>query len=82
MGTSSLNNSRTVATTESIVAGSPGPFDKNTPSGFKADISAAVVSNGTTVTSTPRSANDLGVAALIPRSRATTLKRVSLGFTT
>ena len=32
-----------------MVAGSPGPFDRNTPSGFKAAISSSFVLEGTNV---------------------------------
>ena len=33
-----------------VAAGSPGPFDKNIPSGFKFNISFALVLHGTTFT--------------------------------
>jgi hypothetical protein len=36
-----------------VAAGSPGPFDRKTPSGFWASTSSAVVVAGMTVTSQP-----------------------------
>ena len=37
----------------STASGSPGPFDRNTPSGSMASTSSAGVSHGTTVSSQP-----------------------------
>ena len=73
MGISSKRISRTRSTTLSIVAGSPGPFERNTPSGCNPLISSSVTSKGKTCTSTPRAANALGVAPLIPKSMAATV---------
>ena len=53
-------------------AGSPGPLEKNAPSGLSARISAAVAVAGSTRTSQPRRAMARGVAALMPRSTAAT----------
>ena len=58
-------------------SGSPGPLEKNTPSGCRATISSKVAVAGTTWTSMPRSAIRCGVIDLMPRSTATTRKRGS-----
>lgn len=60
-----------------MAAGSPGPFEKNTPSGATARISAAVLDAGSTCTSQPRSAIRCGVIALMPRSTAATVNRLA-----
>ena len=65
------------STAASAVAGSPGPLEKNTPSGASARISSAVAVAGTTWTSMPRSAIWCGVIDLMPRSTAATVKRRS-----
>lgn len=52
--------------------GSPGPLEKNTPSGDKAAISSAAVSNGTTVTLQPRALRHLTILSFMPQSTATT----------
>ena len=70
---------RSSATSASAVAGSPGPFEKNTPSG-RAPPRRQVVEGGrrgSTCTSIPCSAISCGVIALIPRSIAATVNRVS-----
>ena len=61
-----------------IAAGSPGPFERNTPSGFNFLISSNEVVSGKTWTSIPRFAIALGVAPLIPRSIAATLNLVGV----
>ncbi|CAM5645113.1 hypothetical protein SAURM35S_09761 [Streptomyces aurantiogriseus] len=65
------------ATGPSAVAGSPGPLEKNTPSGFTAYTSSAVAVAGRTCTSMPRSAMRCGVMPLMPRSIAATVNRFS-----
>ena len=60
-----------------IAAGSPGPFERKTPSGFNFFISSKVVSSGKTWTSIPRSAMAFGVAPFMPRSIAATLNLVA-----
>ena len=52
------------ATASSAVAGSPGPLEKNTPSGSSASTSSAVAVAGSTCTSMPRSAMRCGVMRL------------------
>src|SRR6476660_5566677 len=47
-----------------VAAGSPGPFDRKTPSGFIARMSSAEVVAGTTVTLQPSPANPV---APLPR---------------
>lgn len=47
-------------------AGSPGPFERNTPSGASASTSAAGVLAGTTVTRRPRSAGSRRMLRLMP----------------
>ena len=56
-----------------IVAGSPGPLERKTPSGLSAAISLNDVLYGITCVSTPRTDNARGVAPLIPRSIAATV---------
>ena len=63
-----------------IAAGSPGPFDKKTPSGESAFICSKVVVRGRTCTSIPRFAIAFGVAPLIPKSIAATLNLVATPF--
>ena len=58
-------------------AGSPGPLEKNTPSGCDGEHVASVADAGSTCTSMPRSAIRRGVIALIPRSIAATVSRRS-----
>ena len=60
----------------SATAGSPGPLEKNTASGFSAVTCSKLVRAGTTCTRIPRSAIRRGVIALIPRSKATTVGAV------
>ena len=60
----------------SAVAGSPGPLEKNTPSGATARTSSIVAVAGSTCTSMPRSAIIRGVIALMPRSTAATVNRL------
>jgi hypothetical protein len=64
------NSSRTVAGTVATAAGSPGPFDRNTPSGARPRMSAAVADAGTTST-VPMAARCRTIVLLIPRSMAT-----------
>ena len=40
-----------------VAAGSPGPLDRKTPSGFRASMSSAVAVAGTTVTLQPARAS-------------------------
>ena len=54
-------------------AGSPGPFDKNTPSGSNDKISFAVAIAGKTVTWQFNSSSNLRIFFLIPKSMAATL---------
>ena len=54
-------------------SGSPGPFEKNTPSGFKLAISSGFVLYGTTVTLQPLLFKLLTIFNFIPQSTATTL---------
>ena len=68
---------RSSATSDSAVAGSPGPLEKNTPSGSRAATSSNVAHCGSTCTSMPCSAISCGVIALIPRSIAATRNRFS-----
>ena len=49
-----------------VSAGSPGPFDRKTPSGFNARISSAVAVAGTTVTSQPQSLSRRRMLRLMP----------------
>ena len=58
-----------------VAAGSPGPLEKNSPSGSTASTSSSVAVAGSTCTSIPRSAIIRGVFALIPRSSAATVNR-------
>ena len=55
------------------MAGSPGPLEKNTPSGLTAYTSSTVAVAGSTCTSMPRSAIRCGVMPLMPRSMAATV---------
>ena len=62
----------------SVAAGSPGPLEKNTPSGSTAQhVVERSRSPGSTCTSMPRSAIRCGVIALMPRSSAATVNRFS-----
>ena len=49
-----------------VSAGSPGPFDRNTPSGFIARMSSAEVVAGTTVTLQPTPASSRRMLRLMP----------------
>ena len=49
-----------------VAAGSPGPFDRNTPSGFSARMSSAEVVAGTTVTLQPSPASSRRMLRLMP----------------
>ena len=49
-----------------VSAGSPGPFDRNTPSGFIARMSSAEVVAGTTVTLQPSPASSRRMLRLMP----------------
>ena len=49
-----------------VAAGSPGPFDRNTPSGFIARMSSADVVAGTTVTLQPSPASRRRMLRLMP----------------
>ena len=53
-------------------SGSPGPFERNTPSGASASTSSAEVSAGTTVTRQPECTSRRRMFRLIPKSYATT----------
>lgn len=53
---------------------SPGPFERNTPSGFRAIMSAAFVFAGTTVTLQPVEARQRRMLRFMPKSIATTWK--------
>ncbi|CPU65028.1 Uncharacterised protein [Mycobacteroides abscessus] len=64
---------RSSSTSWVAALGSPGPFEKNTPSGAYASMSAIVEAAGTTCTRTPRWARRWGVIDLMPRSTATTV---------
>ncbi len=59
-----------------VAAGSPGPLEKNSPSGLTARTSSRVAVAGSTCTSMPRSLIIRGVLALMPRSMAATVKRL------
>ncbi len=61
-----------------VSAGSPGPLDRNTPSGLSARMSSAVAVAGTTFTAQPASASRRKMLRFTPKSSATTLKRVAL----
>ena len=53
-----------------VAAGSPGPLDRNTPSGFSARMSSAVVVAGTTVTLQPtlgEQPQDVALDAVVDR---------------
>src|SRR5437879_1059000 len=55
-----------------------GPYERKIPSGLSANAASAVVEAGTTVTSQPSSTRRRKILYLIPKSKATTLKRPSL----
>src|SRR5262249_40143936 len=74
-GTPAESTPRIAATAYPAAAGSPGPLEKNTPSGAVARISAAVAVAGSTCTRQPRAAIAAGVAALMPRATAATPER-------
>jgi hypothetical protein len=79
-GTRAASTSRSSSTSCSALAGSPGPFEKKTPSGPESPTSwtwAKVAVEGRTCTSIPCCAIRAGVMALIPRSTAATVKRRS-----
>ena len=54
-------------------SGSPGPFERNMPSGFIFSTSAAEVLYGITVTLQPLAFSERIILSLIPQSIATTL---------
>ena len=56
-------------------SGSPGPLDRNRPSGFMKQISSAVVVGGTMVTLQPFWLRKRMMFSLMPQSTATTLNR-------
>ena len=58
-------------------SGSPGPLERNTPSGFIAIISAAVVLAGTTITLNPLSLSIRKMLCFTPKSIATIFKLLS-----
>src|SRR5260370_27145593 len=62
-------------------SGSPVPLDRNTPSGFKASTSYAVVCAGTTVTVEPYPRSLRRMFCLMPKSYATTVRRAGPRFT-
>ncbi len=68
---------RSSSTWAVVAAGSPGPLEKNSPSGETASTSSSVEVAGRTWVSIPRAAIMRGVFALIPRSSAATVKRLS-----
>ena len=70
---SSLTSSITGVTS----SGSPGPFERKTPSGFIFIISSALVLKGTIVTLQPLALSERIILCFIPQSTATTL---NLGF--
>ena len=49
-----------------VAAGSPGPLDRNTPSGLRSRISSALVVAGTTVTLQPAVARQRRMLRLSP----------------
>jgi hypothetical protein len=57
------------------VAGSPGPLDRKTPSGFRSAIWSNVTDDGSTWLRMPRRAKFRGVLVLMPRSMAATVNR-------
>ena len=69
------STSRVTPTMWSAVAGSPGPLDRNTPSGFRSAICSKVAVDGSTWLRMPRRAKLRGVLVLMPRSIAATVKR-------
>ena len=62
----------TCAYVSSTASGSPGPLDKNTPSGAIASTSAAGVFQGTTMRSHPARTRPSRIPRLTPQSYATT----------
>src|SRR5260370_42154178 len=67
----------TVSAAPATAAGSPGPLDRNTPSGPRASTSAAGVEAGTTSTKQPTPARGRRIVALMPKSLATTWNMAS-----
>ena len=61
-------------------AGSPGPFDKNTPSGFRDLIVLLDVEAGSTVISHPLDCNKRNMLDLIPKSITTMLNLELFGL--
>ena len=59
---------RTASTTGGTLTGSPGPLEKNTPSGFISRTFSAGVSHGTTVTSQPAAERRLAMPFFSPQS--------------
>ena len=49
-----------------VAAGSPGPLERNTPSGLSATMSSAAVVAGTTVTLQPLAASSRRMLRLMP----------------
>ena len=58
-----------------VAAGSPGPLDRNTPSGLSFSIVSKSVSAGTTVTLHAKLEKFLKIFFLIPKSIATTCNK-------
>jgi len=61
-------SSRADSTAYPTAAGSPGPFDRNTPSGFIASTSRAGVAAGTTLTRQPEERSRRRMPRLMPKS--------------
>jgi hypothetical protein len=72
VGTPELTTVRIASTGPVSVAGSPGPFERKTPSGFAARICSAVDEDGITVTLHPSVVKYLRLLYLTPKSTATT----------
>ena len=67
VGTSFSRTCRIIGTAYSpVAAGSPGPFDRKTPSGFSAMMSSADVWAGTIVTLQSRPANSRRMLRFTP----------------
>ena len=54
-----------------VSAGSPGPLERNTPSGFLESTSSAVAVAGSTITSAPAAARRRRMLRFTPKSIAT-----------
>ena len=61
--------------------GSPGPLDRNTPSGLRLRTVSALVFQGTMVTRQPRFARERTMFSFMPQSTATTWYFSSWGAT-